>query len=217
MFGLVLNKISHGINLVQFKIGEVLFLFLEPFYQILENRDSEARKHFHQALKSLESRSLNVALLNLNMVLNLYPDHFLARIYRARVYVFGKQFQLAAKDYVLASQTSRFRFIHYDLYREYFISVNRDVGDMNVPLIKNFNQAYKIMRLRENPTQGFLDSDSQALGSQGDWEVYPIEDTVFAGKEQTEISELGPITRKEIEAVDWEILSKELSSKIREP
>ena len=67
MFGLILNKVSHGINLIQFKIGEFLFPILEPFCRILENRNSEVRRHFQRALKSLERQDFNVALLNLNM------------------------------------------------------------------------------------------------------------------------------------------------------
>ena len=120
---------------------------------------------------------------------------------------------------------SEIRFIHYDLYREYFISMNLESGDMNVPISKNFNQAYKIMELRNDPSLEFSEFDSQVLDnpaenkrSHDDYEeVYFLEDLIFTEKERTKFSQLGPITRKEIDATDWKILSKELSSKTREP
>ena len=168
---------------------------------------------------------MNVALLNLNMVLSLHPNHFLARVYRARVYVREKRYQMAAEDYVQASQTSRFRFIHYDLYREYFISMNCESGDLNIPINLNFNQAYKIMGLRKKPNQEFSEINSQEYDNLEENEVpfedyediYLLEDLIFSENDRTKFSQLGPITRKEIETTDWDILCKELSSKTREP
>ena len=158
------------------------------------------------------------------MVLSLNPNHFLARVYRARVYVRWKQFRLAVEDYVQASQTNRFRFIHYHLYRECFIPMNLEPGDMNVPISNDFDQAYKIMKLRKDLPSKFSEYDSQALDnseksekSYNDYEeVCFLEDLIFTEKDRIKFSQLGPITRKEIDATDWKILSKELSSKTRE-
>ena len=124
MLDLYLQKLSHIINLIQFKIGELLFPILEPVFRIMDNKNPEAKKHFEQALNELGKKNLNVALLNLNMVLSLKPNHFMARVYRGRIYLNGGRYRLAAEDYIFANNSNRYRFIHYDLYREYFISLN---------------------------------------------------------------------------------------------
>ena len=159
------------------------------------------------------------------MVLSLHPNHFLARIYRARFYVWEKRFQLAAEDYVLASQVSRFRFIHYGLYQEYFISLNGGSEGFKTSLSNDFRQIYKMIGVSGKNTQEFFGSDSQAMDEEENYQnslsnlegVCPIENKIFTGKEREKFLKLGPITRKEIKTTNWEILSRELSLKNREP
>tara|TARA_B100000686_G_scaffold254581_1_gene265860 strand:- start:1891 stop:2646 length:756 start_codon:yes stop_codon:yes gene_type:complete len=224
MLGHFLKKSSHYINLIQFRIGELLFPFLEPFLRILENRNPEVRKHFRHALKSLENKSFNVALINLNMVLSLFPSHFLARVYRARLCVCEKRYRLAIEDYLVASQTSRFRFIHYDLYWEYFSAINGGEDSINSPIMKNFDQAYEMMRLDKDRMAIFSEQEKLAYLYQDDEESIEnyedalfMDDLVFSEEERSGFSKLGPITIKEIEKTDWEVLCKELSSKTKAP
>ena len=214
MFGHVLKKISHGLNLLQYKAGEFLFPLLEPFFRLLENRRLETRRHFQQALKSLENKNFNVALVNLNMALSLHPNHFLARVYRARLYVREKRYRFSAEDYVAASKASRFRFIHYDLYREYFASMDPREDEMNSSIIKNFNQAYEMLKLDKDRMSNFSQIGNQVYGDQGgekspeDCEnVFSMKELTFSERERAKFSKLGPITRKEIEKTDWDTLS----------
>jgi hypothetical protein len=100
------NKNSHLLNILYFKMGKTIFPLFEPMLKLAENKDPEVRRHFNQA----------IAILNLNMVLGLKPNHFLARIFRGRIYVKKGQFCLASEDYLEANRISQYRFSHYDLY-----------------------------------------------------------------------------------------------------
>ena len=138
-----LKKISHLICLAQFKLGEFIFPMFEPMLRFIENKDPEVRRHFIQALSSLKEKKQAIALLNLNMVLSLNPKHFLARVFRGRIYIKEGQYRLASEDYLEANKISQYRFIHYDLYREYFKSVNSEFGEMGGLILKNFDQVFK--------------------------------------------------------------------------
>ena len=161
MLSHALKKVSFGINLIQFRVGEFLFPLLEPVFRILENNNLETKKHFQMALKNFETKNFSGALVNLNMVLSLCPKHFLARVFRARLYVHGRKYKLASEDYVVASQTNRFRFIHYDLYGEYLSSMNRGKHEITSSIIKNFNQAYEMLRFDKDRRVNFSESDSK--------------------------------------------------------
>ena len=82
-----MKKNSHFFNLLCFKVGEVIFPIFEPLLKLVQNKDPEVRRHFNQALMSLHERKQAIALLNLNMVLSLKPNHFLARVFRGRIYI----------------------------------------------------------------------------------------------------------------------------------
>ena len=137
------KKISHLLCLVQFKIGGLTFPIFEPVLRFFENKNPEVRRHFNQALASLSEKKQAIALLNLNMVLSLNPKHFLARVFRGRIYIKEGQYRLASEDYLEANRISQYRFIHYDLYREYFRSVNSEFGGEGSNIIKNFDLTYK--------------------------------------------------------------------------
>ena len=70
------KKISHLICLTQFKFGELMFPMFEPMLRFFENKDPEVRRHFNQALVSMNEKKQAIALLNLNMVLSLNPQAF---------------------------------------------------------------------------------------------------------------------------------------------
>jgi len=224
MFDLNLEKVGHGINFIQFKVGEFFFPILEPFFRLLENKNPEIRRHIGQAETNLENNSLDGALLNLNMVLSLRPNHFLARVYRGRIYIHKRRYHLATEDYIQANQISRYRFIHYDLYREYFSSLNKGVGHFSTPIIQNFNQAFDIMQQgKEN-----LPNESEInLGSELEAQIpsEPMDETeenvlendpTFSKEEWSKFRNLNPITQKEIQKTDWEKLIKDLSSKTKD-
>ena len=70
---------------------------MSVFLNLLDNRNSEIKKYFDQALKSFESNQSAISLLNLNMVLSLKQDHFMALVLRGRIYIKdlnGKEFSL---------------------------------------------------------------------------------------------------------------------------
>lgn len=223
MKGLNLKKISHWINLAQFRIGELLFPVLEPIFRVVENLGAEARKYFHQALVNIERGNLAVALINLNKVLSLRPNHFLARVYRGRIHIREGRYQPASEDYLQANEVSHYRFIHYDLYREYLKAVNQGIENMGFSIVQNFNQAFDVLRqTQEKLIQGGRKDDGlEFLGEtaqlddpepeEEDENSYD-DDPIPSENDNDRFKDLGPITQKEIEETDWEKLIKQLSS-----
>ncbi len=221
MIGLDLKKVCYWISFVQFKIGNFFFPVLEPFFQWRENFNSGVKNHFFQAMAALEQNNFSVALLNLNMVLSLHPEHFLARIYRGRVFLQEGRYRLASEDYIEANQINRYRFLHYDLYREYLQSVNRRLGDAESPAVENFDPVFEIFRpCQESEGQeidkieapesfedlGFPNTD--VLEGDDPFEKYEQ----IGPEEKARFEGIGPITRKEIEATDWDELTNQLRS-----
>ncbi|NIR53495.1 MAG: hypothetical protein GWM98_01945, partial [Nitrospinaceae bacterium] len=120
-----MRKLRQWYYLFRYGVGKMFFPLMEPFFILRENLRSTIRRHFDQAIKSIENKKLGVALLNLNMVLSHHPDHFLARVYRSRIYVRQNQYHLASEDLVQANRISPYRFTHYRLYREFLESVSK--------------------------------------------------------------------------------------------
>ena len=78
------------------------------------------------------------------MVLSLKPNHFLARVFRGRIYVKEGQYSLASEDYLEANRTSQYRFIHYDLYQEYFKSVNNEFRGKGETVLKKIDDVFRL-------------------------------------------------------------------------
>lgn len=218
-----LEKISYWINLFQYSIGGLLFPFLEPIYRIIENSRKDIRKHFHQAIVNIERNNLSVALLNLNMVLSLHPNHFLARVYRGRIYIQQSQYQLASEDYVMANQISHYRFVHYDLYREYLKSVNIGIEKFGASIIQNFTQAFEVLRQAQEKLihKGRLKNEGNftplkapppPLEGDAENDLSFLDDENLDAEEMSKFKKMGPITQKEIEETDWDKLFKQLNS-----
>ena len=144
------KKIRHLFDIICFKTGKVIFYLLDPFLKLADNRNPEVRRHFSQALLNLKKNKQAIALLNLNMVISLMPNHFLARVFRGRIYVREGQYRLASEDYLEANRINHYRFIYYDLYREYFKSVNNEFGPESQPRLKNFNEDLDSLNLTSN-------------------------------------------------------------------
>ncbi len=222
MEGIGLKELSHWINWVQFKIGELLFPFLEPFFRTLENSNPEVKKYFTQALDNLKSSNIPGVILNLNMVLSLRPNHFLARVYRGRLFVLQGKYKLASEDYLKANQISRYRFLHYDLYREYLKAMNKGVETFGKTIVQNFNQAFEAMKQMQNdspPDNPELEetlTDEEALELLGEDLDEEDEDSLQNDlavnfQETAKYDTMGPITDKEIEETNWDQLIKRLT------
>ena len=208
------EKISHLICLTQFKLGELTFPMFEPMLRYLENKDPEVRRHFNQALASLNEKKQAIALLNLNMVLSLNPRHFLARVFRGRIYIKEGQYRLASEDYLEANKISQYRFIHYDLYREYFRSVNKELGVVGGTIIKNFDQVFETLQLQQDSgsRDGIADMGQEvqerlAMIEAGLKEDVNFQEFVLSPDEVEKFTVMGPITQNEIEETDWDQLS----------
>lgn len=213
-----LKKISYWINWVQFKTGELLFPIFEPFLRMFDNKNPEIKNRLDQAVQNLENKNIDAALTDLNMVLNQRSNHFLARVYRGRIYIREHRYRLAVEDYIQAHKISRYRFIHYDLYNEYFASMNHGIGRLSSSITQNFNQAFEILRQgKENAPKEpspRLDSslkpeDSPELITGGPKDKREV----FTEKERAKFRELSPITEQEVRKTNWDQLSKDLSSK----
>jgi hypothetical protein len=210
------EKISNLICLTQFKFGELMFPMFEPMLRFFENKDPEVRRHFNQALVSMNEKKQAIALLNLNMVLSLNPRHFLARVFRGRIYIKEGQYRLASEDYLEANNISQYRFIHYDLYREYFRSVNKEFGEVGGIIIKNFDQVFETLQLQDSgPKDGKLDigqevQEKLTMIDTGLTEDISFQDFVLSPDEIEKFTVMGPITQKEIEETDWDQLADDL-------
>jgi tetratricopeptide (TPR) repeat protein len=216
-----LKKVSHLISLAQFKLGELIFPMFEPLLRFLENKDPEVRRHFIHALASLKKKKQAIALLNLNMVLSLNPKHFLARVFRGRIYIKEGQYRLASEDYLEANKISQYRFIHYDLYREYFRSVNSEFGSEGGPILKSFDQVFETLQLQRDSScrDGQTDmgkelQDNLSILEAGlkEGDEITFEELALSPDEKERFQVLGPITQDEIEETDWDQLLDDLTS-----
>lgn len=216
-----LKKISHLICLAQFKLGEFIFPMFEPMLRFIENKDPEVRRHFIQALSSLKKKKQAIALLNLNMVLSLKPRHFLARVFRGRIYIKEGQYRLASEDYLEANKISQYRFIHYDLYREYFKSVNSEFGEMGGLILKNFDQVFETLQFQQDSSfrdgktdlgQEVKENLSMIEAGLKEGDEITFQELALSPDEKERFQVLGPITQKEIEETDWDQLSDDLTS-----
>jgi len=197
------------------KIRKALFYVFEPFLRVVENRDSEVRRHFNQALLNLKNSKQAIALLNLNMVISLKPNHFLARVFRGRIYLREGQYRLASEDYLEANRISHYRFIHYDLYREYFKSVNNEFGAESDPILQNFNEVFDSLNSTSNPqywesNKGREFKEKLSL-IEADKSGSPL-DFSLTVEEKEKFRILGPISQQEVEETDWDSFMDELNS-----
>lgn len=215
-----MKKINHLISLVQFKLGEFIFPMFEPLLRFLENKDPEVRRHFIQAISSLKNNKQAIALLNLNMVLSLNPKHFLARVFRGRIYIKEGQYRLASEDYLEANKISQYRFINYDLYREYFRSVNSEFGKEGESMLQNFDQVLETLQLQMDsgsrdgkPDIGQEVKDNLSIieAGLGEEDDISFQEFAFSPDEKERFQVLGPITQEEIEETDWDQLLDDLT------
>ena len=210
-----MKKNSHLFNFLCFKMGETIFPLFEPMLKLFENKDPEVRRHFNQALLSLKKSKQAIALLNLNMVLSLKPNHFLAHVFRGRIYVKEGQYRLAFEDYLEANRISQYRFIHYDLYREYFKSVNNEFGRQGGQPLNSFDDIFDSIHL----IQGCKDLETEAGQEfQGNLslterdDIVSYHDLALTPEEMEKFETLGPITQEEMEETDWDLFMDDLNS-----
>ena len=210
------KKISNLIWLNQFKFGGLMFPIFEPMLRFFENKNPGVRRHFNQALVSMNEKKQAIALLNLNMVLSLNPRHFLARVFRGRIYIKEGQYRLASEDYFEANNISQYRFIHYDLYREYFRSVNKEFRGVGGTIIKNFDQVFETLQLQDRgPKDEKFDMGQEvqerlAMIEAGFKEDVSFQEFVLSPDEVEKFTVMGPITQEEIEKTDWDQLADDL-------
>ncbi|MEC8958078.1 MAG: hypothetical protein VX495_06800 [Nitrospinota bacterium] len=210
-----MKKIRQLWNMYYSKIRKALFYVFEPFLRVVENRDSEVRRHFNQALLNLKNSKQAIALLNLNMVISLKPNHFLARVFRGRIYLREGQYRLASEDYLEANRISHYRFIHYDLYREYFKSVNNEFGAESGPILQNFNEVFDSLNSTSNPqywesNKGREFNEKLSL-IEADKSGSPLGFSLTV-EEKEKFRILGPISQQEVEETDWDSFMDELNS-----
>jgi tetratricopeptide (TPR) repeat protein len=204
---------------IKFKLGELFFPVLEPVFRMRENRDPEVKKHFHQAIQNLDENRTTVALLNLNMVLSMQPGHFLARVYRGKIYLNDGRSRLASEDFLQSNRISPYRFTHYNLSAEYFASVKKEFGEMGVSITKNFDQIFEVLRQAQgNPKESSDVDEPQELSEQFseydklEFDMDLADSGILGEAENQKFQKMGPITRQEISTTDWDRLIKELTS-----
>lgn len=216
-----LNKVSLIAGKIRSGLGKLLFPVLETIYIMVDNLQPNVRKHFYRAIQSLQKNNMPVGLLNLNMVLNRHPNHFLARVYRGRIFLKERQYRLASVDFIRANKISPYRFSHHELYSEYLESVNEGIGNLGDSMVSNFNRVFEA--LRQESDTGFPDvkAEEKEEGSETTrrLQIASEDGKPVSGKiqdltleEKGKFQEMGPITLKELEETDWESLIKKLAS-----
>jgi len=193
-------------------VGRLFFPVVEPLFILRENLRTAVRRHFDQAIKHIENKSFVVAQLNLNRVLSLYPKHFLARVYRGRIYLRQKQYRQASEDLLQANRISPFRFTHYRLYREYLESIGEgtQLGEGRPPAhwmgrLKGLSQAPDFDAF--DPHSVFEDSTDPEED-----QLMVIQDPDLTQSERGKFGNMGPITTREAENADWDHVLKKLTS-----
>lgn len=201
---------------MRYEVGKFFFPVLEPMFILRENLTTAVRRHFDQAIKHIENNNFAVAQLNLNMVLSLYPRHFLARVYRGRIYLRQKQYRLASEDLLQANRISPFRFTHYRLYREYLESMGEGMQlDEGRPpakwmgRLKGSDQIPDTNDGQDNSDPQLVFEDSTDLEEE---QLMVIQDPDLTLSERDKFGDMGPITSREAENADWDHVLKKLTS-----
>ncbi len=213
-----MNRLKQGFYLIRYSIGKLFFPVLEPMFILRENLSTTVRRHFDQAIKHIENKNFAVAQLNLNMVLSLYPKHFLARVYRGRIYLRQKQFRLASEDFLQAHRISTFRFTHYRLYREYLESIGEgtQLGEGRPPA----HWMGRLKGLNQTPDTKGRDAieglDSQSVYEEStdieEEQLMVIQDLDLTQNDREKFEDMGPIASDEVENADWDHVLKKLTS-----
>jgi len=214
----LMTLLKRNFQFVRYSVGKLIFPALEPLFILRENLSTAVRRHFDKAIKHIENKNFALAQLHLNMVLSLYPKHFLARVYRGRIYLRQKQYRLASEDLLQANRISPFRFTHYRLYREYLESIGEGTqgGEGRPPAHWMGGHQW----LRQTPDikgyDGMDALDSQSLlEDSGDLDEEPlmvIENPDLTQSERDKFGDMGPITSGEAESADWDHVLKKLTS-----
>jgi tetratricopeptide (TPR) repeat protein len=213
-----MNRLKQCFYFIRYGMGKLFFPILEPLFILRENLSTTVRRHFDQAIKHIENKNFAVAQLNLNMVLSLYPRHFLARMYRGRIYLRQKQYRLASEDLLQANRISSFRFTHYRLYREYLESIGEGTpfGEGRPPAhwmgrLKGLNQTPD-----SKGCDGMEGLDSQPLFEDStdieEEQLMVIQDPDLTQNDREKFEDMGPIASHEVENADWDHVLKKLTS-----
>lgn len=207
---------------LRLRLEELVFPALEPIFQCWENRGSDTRKHLHQGLICLDKGKTAIALLNLNMVLSLKPDHFLALVSRGRLYLKEGQNRLAAEDFFKASKASAYRFTHYDLYNEYLRSVDKDVNYLGASIVSNFTDVLGSLGDLKDGSETLESTDMASFPKEPSTAEQKCEENLkdmlafkrlaFNELDREEFGKFGPITQKEVDNTDWDQLAQDLTA-----
>ncbi|MEE8206941.1 MAG: hypothetical protein V3T82_08320, partial [Nitrospinaceae bacterium] len=208
----VMGQLRQKLHWMRYQVGRLFFPVVEPLFILRENLRTAVRRHFDQAIKHIENKSFVVAQLNLNRVLSLYPKHFLARVYRGRIYLRQKQYRQASEDLLQANRISPFRFTHYRLYREYLESIGEgtQLGEGRPPAhwmgrLKGLSQAPDFDAF--DPQSVFEDSTDPEED-----QLMVIQYPDLTQSERGKFGDMGPITTREAENADWDHVLKKLTS-----
>ncbi len=213
-----MGQLRQKLHWGRYQVGRLFFPVLEPLFILRENLRTSVRRHFDQAIQHIENKNFTVAQLNLNRVLSLHPNHFLAHVYRGRIFLRQKQYRMACEDLVQANRISPFRFTHYRLYREYLEAVGEGTGAGG----RSF-PAHGMGRLKgSHPSpdvEGYesLEAPDRASAFEDfiNMEEDPlmlIQDLDLTLPEREKFGDMGPITPQESENADWNQVLKKLTS-----
>jgi len=214
IMGQLRQKLHWGV----YQVGRLFFPVVEPLFILRENLRTSVRRHFDQAIQHIENKNFTVAQLHLNRVLSLHPNHFLAHVYRGRIFLRQKQYRMASADLIQANRISPFRFTHYRLYREYLEAIGEGAGAgggsfpaHGMGRLKGSHpspdmKGYESLEApdRASAFEDFIDMEEDPL--------MVVQDLDLTFTEREKFGDMGPITAQEFENADWDQGLKKLTS-----
>lgn len=97
-----------------------LFIYIkEIFYFLKDNKNKKVRKHFRSGMNYIQKEDFQNAIEEFNKVINIKPDHFLARVYLARLYRIKGENLKAFKEYSYVQKINLVRYKTYNLMNEH--------------------------------------------------------------------------------------------------
>jgi tetratricopeptide (TPR) repeat protein len=213
-----MGQLLQKLHWVRYQVGRLFFPVVEPLFILRENLRTAVRRHFDQAIQHIENQNFTVAQLNLNRVLSLHPNHFLAHVYRGRIFLRQKQYRMASEDLVQANRISPFRFTHYRLYREYLEAIGEGIGAgggsspaRGMGRLEGFHLSPNMKGHESLEAPDHASAFEDSIDMEED-PLMVIQDLDLTLTEREKFGDMGPITPQESENADWDHVLKKLTS-----
>jgi len=203
-----------------------LFTYIkEIFYFLKDNKNKKVRKHFRSGMNCIQKEDFRKAIEEFKKVIKIKSDHFLARVYLARLYRLKGENLKAFKEYSYAQKINLFRYKTYNLMNEH-VKLTRlykdkgfldEVADNLERCAKNLTEAARRMnraaKKQHSATEKLTNINKKFKIKSLDVKKLDIKIGEFGDfkdmDEYIKFLTLTPITEEEKKNTDWdEVISK---------